>query len=267
MAETGNLRGVVMEEKYDKKAAIEAILEYIYFMENNRDRNGEISPEDPMKFDSRRKQLHLAIASIFGLSEDSYPSYRNVLDFTTLEGFIWDKWITDGRKAEDYAEILYWGIVDKLNKHRAPYTEIETEYKTKLRIDDILKWTREKIEKRMKPIDEVMDEYKANRKAWNEDHNEKNKDEPYLYDHSNLHDYNGFVSSINSDLRKIKLFAEQPMEAYLKVAVEQYVDKPLASIDETLKKLDGIAFRAQEQYKTEPFYKYLDKRKKIVVDK
>ena len=38
--------------------------------------------------------------------------------------------------------------------------------------------------------------------------------------------------------------------------------KQLASIDETLKKLDGIAFRAQERYKTEPFYKYLDKRKK-----
>ena len=252
-----------MNEKYDRKKAVEAILEYIYFIENNRDENGEISPDDPIKFDSRRKQLHLAIASIFGVSEDDYPGYRNVIDFTTLEGFVWDKWIKDGRKAEAYAEILYWGIVDKINNVNAPYTEIETEYESKLRIDDILKWTKEKIEKRMKPVDEVMDEYLVNKTAWNEDHYEKNNTEPYIYDHSNRHDYNGFVSSIKSALHKIGLFAKQPMEAYLKVAVGKYVDEPLASIDEMLKKLDGIAFRAQERYKTEPFYKYLTLKKEF----
>ena len=251
-----------MTTKYNRKKAVEAILEYIYFIENNRDKNGELSPVEPMKFDSRRKQLHLAIASIFGLSENSHPNYKNVIDFTTLEGFFWDKWIRDGRKVEDYAEILYWGIVDKINQVRAPYTEIETEYKTKLRIDDILKWTKEKIEKRMKPIDEVMDEYKANKEAWNEDHHEKNNAEPYIYDHSNRHDYNGFVGSINSALRKLDLFSKQPMEAYLKVAVQQYVDKPLESINKTLEKLDGIAFRAQERYKIEPFYMYIEKKGK-----
>ena len=252
-----------MKEKYDKKAAVEAILEYIYFIENNRDENGELSPNDPTKFDSKRKQLHLAIASIFGLSENSRPNYKNVLDFTTLEGFVWDRWNKDGRNLEEYAEILYWGFVDKINGFRAPYTEIETEYKTKLRINDILKWTKEKIEKRMKPIDEVMDEYMRNKEAWNEDHHEKDNSKPYIYDHSNRHDYNGFFGSIKSAFHKIELFAEQPMEAYLKVAVAQYVDKPLDSIDETLKQLDGIAFRAQERYKKEPFYKYLEKKKEV----
>ena len=251
-----------MTEKYDKKKAIEAVLEYIYFIENNRDEKGELSPKDPEKFDARRRQLHLDIAKVFGLSENARPNYKNVLDFTTLEGFVWDRWIKDGRKVEDYAEILYWGIVDKINGFKAPYTEIETEYKTKLRIDDIIRWTKEKIEKKMKPIDEVMDEYKANKNAWNEDHHEKNNAEPYIYDHSNRHDYNGLISSIESDIRVMELFAKQPMEAYLQVAVAQYVDAPIKSINESLEKLDGIAFRAQERYKKEPFYKYLEKGKK-----
>lgn len=247
-----------MKEKYNRKAAIKAILEYIYFIENNRDNSGELSPDEPMKFDSMRKQLHLAIASIFGLSENSYPNYKNILDFTTLEGFVWDNWIKDGRKAEDYAEILYWGIVDKINEVRAPYTEIETAYRTKLRIDDIIKWTKEKIEKRMKPIDEVMDEYMRNKEAWNKDHHEKNNAEPYIYDHSNRHDYNGFVGSIKSALRELELFSKQPIEAYLKVAVKQHVDKPLETINTMLEKLDGIAFRTQERYKKEPFYRYIE---------
>lgn len=258
MVATGNLRGLVMKEKYDRKAAIETILKYIYFIENNREQNGELSPKDPTKFDPRRKQLHLAIASIFGLSENSHPNYKSVIDFTTLEGFAWDKWNKDGRKLEEYAEILFWDIVDKINKFKAPYTEIETEYRTKLRIDDIIKWTKEKIEKRMKPIDEVMDEYKRNKAAWNRDHHEKNNAEPYIYDHSNRHDYNGFVGSINSALRELGLFSKQPMEAYLKVAVRQHVDKPLETINAMLEKLDSIAFRAQERYKTEPFYRYIE---------
>lgn len=246
-----------MKEKYDKKAAIEAILEYIYFIENNRDKNGELSPKDPTKFDSKRKQLHLAIASIFGLSENSHPGYRNVIDFTTLEGFVWDRWNKDGRKLEEYAEIRFWDIVDKINEVRAPYTEIETEYNQKLRIGDIIRWTKEKIERRMKPIDEVMDTYKRNQDAWNRDHYEKNKDEPYAHDHSNRHDYNGFTSTIKKAVRQIELFAEQPMEAYLKVAVDKYIDEPLKTINETLNKLDGLAFRAQERYSREPFYKYI----------
>lgn len=247
-----------MTTKYDKEKAVKAILEYIYFIENNRDKNGELSPKDPMKFDSRRKQLHLAVAAVFGLSENSHPDYRNVIDFTTLEGFVWDKWNNDGRKLEEYAEILFWGIVDKINDVRAPYTEIETEYRTKLRIDDIIKWKEEKIAKKMRPIDEVMDEYMRNKEAWNKDHHEKDNSEPYIYDHSNRHDYNGFVSSINSALRELKLFSKQPMEAYLKVAVQQHVDKPLKTIDAMLEKLDGLAFRAQERYKTEPFYRYIE---------
>ena len=242
-----------MKEKYDKKAAIEAILEYIYFIENNRDKKGELSPVEPMKFDSRRKQLHLAIAAVFSLSENSHPNYKNVIDFTTLDGFVWDKWVNDGRKLEEYAEIRFWDIVDKINKIRAPYTEIETEYKTKLRIDDIIKGTKEKIEKRMKSIDEVMDEYKRNQEAWNNDHKDN-----YIYDHSNRHDYNGLTGSINSALRELELFSKQPMEAYLKVAVKQHVDKPLETINTMLERLDGIAFRAQERYKKEPFYRYIE---------
>ena len=242
-----------MTEKYDKKKGIKTILEYIYFIENNRDKNGELSPKDPTKFDSRRRELHLAVAAVFGLSENSHPDYRNVIDFTTLDGFAWDKWNNDGRKLEEYAEIIFWDIVDKINKVRAPYTEIETAYRTKLRIDDIIKWTKEKIEKRMKPIDEVMDEYKRNKEAWNNDHEDN-----YIYDNSNRHDYNGFVGSINSALRELGLFSKQPMEAYLKVAVQQHVDKPLETINAMLEKLDGIAFRAQERYKKEPFYRYIE---------
>ncbi len=245
-----------MKEKYGRKKAIEAILEYIYFIENNRDENGELSPKDPAKFDSRRKQLHLAIGEVFGLSENSYPNYRNVIDFITLEGFVWDRWNKDGRKLEEYAEILFWSIVDKINGIRAPYTEIETEYKTKLRIDDIIKWKKEEIEKKMKPVDDMMNEYGRNQKAWNEEHD----DNEYVFDHSNRHDYNGVTGSIKSALRELELFSKQPMEAYLKVAVQQHVDKPLETINMMLEKLDGIAFRAQERYKTEPFYKYLDKR-------
>ena len=243
----------------DKDVVVKAILEYVYFIENNRDKNGELSPNDPVKFDSRRKQLHLVIGKFFGLSENSYPNYRNVIDFTTLEGFVWDRWVKDGRKLEDYCEIMYWRIVDEMNKHNAPYKTIETSYQTKLRIDDILKWTKEKIEKRMKPIDEVMDEYMRNKEAWNKDHHEKNNTEPYIYDHSNRHDYNGFTSTIRTAVHKIEIFAKQPMEAYLKVAVDKYLDEPLATINETLNKLDGLAFRAQERYLKEPFYKYIQK--------
>lgn len=242
-------------KKYDKKKAIAAILEYIYFIENNRDKKGELSPKDPEKFDARRRQLHLDVAKTFGLSENSHPDYRNVIIFTGLEGFVWDKWVNDGRKVEDYAEILYWGFVDSLNKHNAPYTAVETSYRTKLRVDDIIKWTKEKIEKRMKVIDEVMDEYKRNQKAWNDDHEDN-----YIYDHSNRHDYNGLTGSIKSNIRDMELFAKQPMEAYLQVAVAKYVDAPLESINRSIEKLDGIAFRAQTRYREEPFYKYLEKK-------
>ncbi len=252
-----------MTEKYNKKQGIETILEYIYFIENNRDKNGELSPEDPMKFDSRRRELHLAIAAVFGLSEKSRPDYRNAIDFTTLDGFVWDKWNKDGRKLEEYAEILFWDIVDKINQVRAPYTEIETAYRTKLRIEDIIKWTKEKIEKKIKPIDEVMDEYMRNKDAWNKDHHDKDNSKPYIYDHSNRHDYNGFVGSIKSALRELELFSKQPMEAYLKVAVQQHVDKPLETINAMLEKLDGIAFRAQERYKKEPFYRYIEHTKGV----
>ena len=245
-----------MTTNYNKEKAVEAILEYIYFIENNRDKKGELSPKDPEKFDSRRRQLHLAIAAVFGLSENTRPNYKSVIDFTTLEGFVWDRWAKDGRKLEEYAEIQFWAIVDRINKARAPYTEIETEYKTKLRIDDIIKWTKEKIEKRMKAIDEVMDEYRKNQEAWNNDHEDN-----YIYDHSNRHDYNGLTGSIKSNIRDMELFAKQPMEAYLQVAVAQYVDAPIESINKSLEKLDGIAFRAQERYKTEPFYKYLEQKK------
>ena len=109
----------------------------------------------------------------------------------------------------------------------------------------------------MKAIDEVMDEYTKNQKAWNNDH-----ENDYIYDHSNRHDYNGLTSSIKSNIRDMELFAKQPMEAYLQVAVDQYVDAPIESIDKSLEKLDGIAFRAQERYKKEPFYKYLETGKK-----
>ena len=245
-----------MTTNYNKEKAVEAILEYIYFIENNRDKKGELSPKDPEKFDSRRRQLHLAIAAVFGLSENTRPNYKSVIDFTTLEGFVWDRWAKDGRKLEEYAEIQFWAIVDRINKARAPYTEIETEYNTKLRIDDIIKWTKEKIEKRMKAIDEVMDEYRKNQEAWNNDHEDN-----YIYDHSNRHDYNGLTGSIKSNIRDMELFAKQPMEAYLQVAVAQYVDAPIESINKSLEKLDGIAFRAQERYKTEPFYKYLEQKK------
>ena len=257
---------------YNKDKAVKAIVEYVYFIENHRDKkSGEIVfsddskyAGDPERFDARRRQLHLAIASIFGLSKGSYLDYKSIIRFDRLDGWAWDNWLADGRKPEEYAEWEYWNIVDKLNGHSAHAfcNTLETSYQSKLRINDILRWTKKKVEKRMKPIDAVMDEYKRNLDAWNKDHHEKNHDEPYVYDRSNRHDYNGFTRSIREALHTIELFAEQPLEAYLAVAVREYLDCPIETVNSMLKDLEGLAFRAQEQYKTEPFYKYLEEKEK-----
>lgn len=251
---------------YDMDAGIKAITEYVYFIENSRGKDGKINfngdyawTSDPKKFDARRKELHLAIGRVFGLTEKTRPTCEDAIRFTVWgDDWQWDTWIKHGDKLEDYIEWKYWDIIDEINKTLAPHQGIATCYRLKLHMDSIIEDVKEEIAKRMKPIDEVMEEYRINHNAWDNDHS----DGPYIYDHSNRHDYNGYRYSIRCYLESIELFAKQPMEAYLKIAVDEYVYGPQKSIRTALSQLEGIAFRAQERYKTEPFYKYLENKAK-----
>ena len=251
-----------MKEKYDKEKAIEAIRNYVYYIEDNNLDMDDMDKPDYQVFDAKRRALHLAVGEVFGLSENSYPSCKNVIAFSGWDSWDWENWKNGlAGTLEEYFEWKYYSIVDAINKFKAPYTEIKTDYSCKLRMESIIDQQEKKIAKRMKPIDEVMDEFQRNLEAWNKDHHDKNKDEPLIWDHSNRHDYNGYTGTIRSMVNKLKIFSNYPMEAYLKVATDAFVEKPCETIDANLKALEGIAFRAQERYKTEPFYKYLEKKK------
>ena len=203
--------------------------------------------------DAIEKEL-LKVGAVFSLTEDSYPSVK--MDW--FKG--WGDWYWKGwPNLEEFIEWKFWSIVDKINDCRAPYNALETYYAKKPRMAHIIKNTEEEIDQRMVAIDTVMDEYQANQKAWNEDHHDK-KGEEYQYDRSNRHDYNGNVGTVRRCLNTMKMFAEQPIEAYLKVAVEKYVDSQWKTIINCLKELEGIAFRASLQYKKEKFYNYLQTR-------
>lgn len=247
-----------MNFKYDKDKAIQAIREYVYFCEDNVPKPYETDDSVVKKFDAKRKEKHLAIGAVFGLSETTYPDVKQVIGFGSWS-WEWKHWLADNL-IDDYCDWKFYQIVDEINNFKAIYNGVETDYKRKPRIKYIIETLEEKVANRMAPINAVMDEYRDNLKAWNADHHDKDNKKKYLYDHSNRHDYNGSMSSIQNSIAIIKSFSEQPMEAYLKVATKTFIDGPYEAVMSCLNKLDAIAFRAQEMYKKEPFYKYLEKK-------
>ena len=72
----------------------------------------------------------------------------------------------------------------------------------------------------------------------------------------NVHDWNGLRSCIETNWAKMEALAEMPREAYTKVLVNEYLDKPINTIENLIKELEGIAFRAERT----KYYTYLAKK-------
>ena len=81
-----------MKEKYNKKKAIEAIRNYVYYVEDNNLDKYDMDKPDYKVFDAKRRALHLAVGEVFGLSENSYPSYNSVITFSGWATWDWENW-------------------------------------------------------------------------------------------------------------------------------------------------------------------------------
>ena len=217
------------EMNIDRNKVRQAVAEYVYFLLDN-----ELKVEaDAAAFDSRRRKLHDAITEIMGFKPEDFK----------------DTYIADGLKdktvpVEDYIDFHTDRVISKVHNNRAAYNGIKIQWDYKERIPYIIERNKKRIDDRIKEVDKVMERAVNGLDDWNKDH----PNDKYLYTWSvgiNTHDWNGLRDAINSNWAKMEALAEMPREAYTKILVNEYLDKPLAAIESLIKELEGIAFRAE----------------------
>lgn len=215
--------------KYDRDKVRKAVAEYVYFLLDNK----PTDETDATAYDSRRRKLHDTIAEIMGVKPEDFK----------------DTHIADGIKnmtvpVEDYIDFHTDRVISKAHNNRAAYDGIEIQWDYKERIPHIIRYNKERIKDRIKEVDKVMERAVKGLDDWNKDH-PKGKT---LYTWNvgiNTHDWNGLRSAIDSKWAKMEALAEMPREAYTKILVNEYLDRPLAAVESLIKELEGIAFRAE----------------------
>lgn len=213
----------------DRDKVRKAVAEYVYFLMDNEPK-GE---EDAAAYDSRRRKLHDAIAESMGVKPDDLRD-RHIAD--GIENM--------GVSAEDFIDFHADRVISEVHNRRAAYGGIEIQWDVKERIPHVIKRNKERIKDRIKEVDKVMDRAVKGLDDWNKDH-PKNK-RLYTWDVGiNVHDWNGLRSAIDRNWEKMEELAEMPREAYTKIMVSTYLDKPLSAINSMIKELEGIAFRAE----------------------
>lgn len=215
--------------KYDRDKVRKAVAEYVYFLLDNK----PTDETDAAAYDSRRRKLHDAIAESMGVNPDDFR----------------DTCISNGIKemtvpTDEFIDFHADRVISKAHNNRVVYDGIEIQWDYKERIPHIIRHNKERIKDRIKEVDKVMERAVKGLDDWNKDH-PKDK---YLYTWDvgiNVHDWNGLRSAINSKWTKMQALAEMPREAYTKILVNEYLDRPLAAIESLIKELEGIAFRAE----------------------
>lgn len=213
----------------DRNKVRQAVAEYVYFLTDSKPKD----ETDAAAFDSRRRKLHDVIAESLNVKPAD----------------IKDTYIADGLKdktvpVEDYIDFHTDRVISKVHNNRAMYGGIEIQWDYKERIPHIIKRNKKRIDDRIKEVDKVMERAVKGLDDWNKDHLKAK----YLYTWNvgiNVHDWNGLRSDIDSKWAKMEALAEMPREAYTKILVNEYLDKPLTTIESLVKELEGIAFRAE----------------------
>lgn len=213
----------------DRDKVRQAVAEYVYFLTDNKPKD----ETDAAAFDSRRRKLHDAIADIMGVKSEDFK----------------DTNIADGIKdmavpVEEYIDFHTDRVISKVHNDKASYGGIEIQWDAKERIQYIIKRNKKRIDDRIKEVDAVMARAMKGLDAWNLDH-PKSKT-LYTWDVGiNTHDWNGLRGCIKTNWAKMEALAEMPREAYTKLVVAEYLDKPLDTIKRLTTELEGIAFRAE----------------------
>ena len=213
----------------DRDKVLKRVAEYVYFLLDNKP-EGEA---DAAAYDSRRRKLHDAIAKIMGVKPEDFK----------------DTHIADGIKnmgvpVEDFIDFHTDRVITKVHNDRNSYGGIEIRWDAKERIPHIIKHNKKRIQDRIKEVDKVMERAVKGLDDWNKDHPKDKR--LYTWDVGiNVHDWNGLRSCIETNWSKMEALAEMPREAYTKILVNEYLDKPINTIENLIKELEGIAFRAE----------------------
>ena len=213
----------------DRSKVRQAVAEYVYLLVDGRPED----ETDAAAFDSRRRRLHDAIAE----SLDANPA--DIKDTHIADG------IADmAVPVEEYIDFHTDRVVSKVHNDGVSYGGIEIRWDVKERIPFIIKRNKKRFGDRIKEVDMVMERAVRGLDDWNKDHP---KDKTlYTWDVGiNTHDWNGLRGCIKSNWAKMDALAEMPREAYTKLVVVEYLDKPLDAIKRLTNELEGIAFRAE----------------------
>lgn len=213
----------------DRSKVRQAVAEYVYFLADSRPKDGT----DAAAFDSRRRRLHDAIAETMGVKPEDFG------DTSIADGIA-----NMGVPIEEYIDFHTDRVISKVHNDRAAYGGIEIQWDAKERIQYTIKRNKKRINDRIKEVDAVMTRAMKGLDAWNLDH-PKGKT-LYTWDVGiNAHDWNGLRGRIKTNWAKMEALAEMPREAYTKLVVAEYLDKPLDTIRRLTNELEGIAFRAE----------------------
>ena len=239
----------------------QAVAEYAYFLTDTE----EPSAADSTVYDAKRKAFHDRIGKALGYDVDyEYGDWKHHSRNWLSESIkTWDKGNSCVNSLEECIDLCTDQLIDGVTSDLDIASVIKTNHAFKYKIDKWIEFEEKKANKRMKAVEEVMDETHREWSAWY-DGEYKDRDDrkckDYGYD-MNHHDYNGYLSSIESRWETIKAFAKLPKEAYTASAVKTYYNDNIAAIKSYISSCEAIAFRAERLYRTKPYYKYIETHK------
>ena len=225
----------------DRNKVRKSVAEYVYFLLDT-ELKGEV---EFAVYDSRRRKLHDAIAESMGVKSNDFKD-------TSIADGINDMTVP----VEEFIDFHTDRFISKVYNRKVFYDGMEIQWDYKERIPSIIRNNKQRIKERIDEVDKVMKQAVAGFDAWNKDHPNDKKFYPWNVG-INTHDWNGLRDAINNEWGKMETLAEMPREAYTKIMVNEYLKKPLTTIDSLIKELEGIAFRAE---RTE-YYTYTSKNK------
>jgi hypothetical protein len=230
----------------------DALIDYISFMFNVNE-YGCDSP-DAEKTDRKRKALHDRILEAFGFSKD-YRNREEVFTFS-IENIVsgYEPVVDDSKNVEWLSKYVYDLIVDRLRK--TDYDGIETHRRLK-------HFGLYNLEKKMKEYNEFLSECESVLNEWDSLKDKYNKaifDSERKPEYKSFwHDVNGAKWAVRKCEKTMREFLSMPTDAYTKVAVEEYFDKPWDNIIERMKKIAYITINCKIYMK-----QFIEKNKEIL---
>lgn len=227
----------------DRNKVRKSVAEYVYFLLDSEPKCEAYAAA----YDSRRHKLHNAIY-------ESMSVEFNCLNDTHIADGINDMTVP----VEEYIDFHTDGVISNVYNRKILYDGMELRWATKEQIQQMLKDNKERINNRINEVNRVMERAVNGLDDWNNDHPTDKKLYPWNVG-INTHEWNGLRADIYLEFAKIEALAEMPRESYTKILVTEYRDKPLATIEVLLNKLEGIAFRTERT----KYYTYTSDKKDV----